>query len=263
MIDRRDKMNWLKQSLMGAMVLLALTGCNVITHEHEETYTLDTKEMTTFHINHDEGDVNIVGVEGTEQITVTAIFTAWSDESAEHAQTFSEKNLSVSLIEEQGQAFLKTSVKRGSNPEQGFIHLNIEMPNHLLLDYRQNEGQLKIEDLRSNITLQHGTNHLSLKGIQGDIQITDGAGNISIEEVSGEMIINNNAGMTKIINSTGEVRLIAGSGAVELKEHEGDVTVRSGVGNIDIDQVIGDVTILESSDGTVKIENVTGTIKQP
>ncbi|MFC0558153.1 hypothetical protein [Halalkalibacter alkalisediminis] len=256
-------MNGLKCWLISTMILITLTGCNIITFEHEETYTLDGKEITTFNINHDEGDVKVKGVEGIDQITVTAKFTAWSDDSAEQAQTFSENNLAVDLFAEDDQAFLKTSVKRGAEPEQGFIHLEIEVPNDLAFEYRQNEGQLQIESLRADLNLQHGTNHLVLKDIQGNIQITDGAGDITLEEVAGAIVINNNAGTTKINYSTGETSIIAGSGHVEINEHEGNVTIRSGVGNIAINDLDGNVTILESRDGTVTIENVTGEIAQP
>ncbi|WP_227935030.1 DUF4097 family beta strand repeat-containing protein [Alkalihalobacillus deserti] len=253
----------IKRWLISAMILVALTGCNIITYEHEETFTLDGEGVTTLNINHDEGDVTVKGVEGIDQITVTAIFAAWSDDSVEHAQTFSEENLSVELFSENEEAFLKTAVNRRDKPEQGFIHLQIEVPSHVAIEYRQNEGQLQIESMRSDLNIQHGTNQLVLKDIQGNIQIIDGAGNVSLEGVSGEIVINNNAGATKVTNSIGVASIIAGSGQVEINEHEGDVTVRSGQGNIDINDVNGDVTILESRDGMVTIENVSGKVNQP
>ena len=256
-------MNGIKCWLISAMFLVVLTGCNIITYEHEETYTLDRKGITTLTINHDEGDVKVKGVEGIEQITVTAIFTAWSDDSAEHAQTFSEKHLALDLFAEGEQAFLKTSVKRGAEPEQGFIHLEIEVPNDIAFEYRQNEGQLQIESMKADLNIQHGTNHLVLRDIQGQIQITDGAGDISLEEVSGAIVINNNAGATNVINSSGETSIIAGSGHVEMNDHKGDVTIRSGIGNITINDLDGNVTILESRDGTIVIENVSGEVNQP
>jgi len=255
----------MKQVISGLLVafsLIALTGCNIITEEYEQTYTLDATDLIAIQINHDEGDVRITGGE-SDQISVTATFTAWSDESAEHAQDFIKENLTVDLSADGSQAVLKTSVKRGNNPEQGFIHLNIEMPNNLVVDYRQNEGQLRVESMRSDLNIQHGTNHLFLNDIIGNIKITDGAGDATLEEVVGDMIINNNAGITKLVQSVGSVNLIAGSGPVDIEEHEGDITVRSGVGNININQVIGNVTILESRDGTVNIDNIIGTISQP
>lgn len=261
--QERNNMNGIKYWLISAIILITLTGCNVVTHEHEETFTLVANGLTTLTINHDEGDVQIYGVEGIDQITVTAMFTAWSDETTEHAQSFSEQNLTVDLVEENEQAFLRTSVKRGAEPEQGFIHLKIEMPSEMILEYRQNEGQLHIESMRSNLNIEHGTNHMVLKDIKGDIQITDGAGSITLEEIFGTILINNNAGATKISNSLGSANIIAGSGHVEVDEHEGDVTIRSGVGDININDVIGDVTVLESRDGAVMIENVSGEVNQP
>lgn len=256
-------MNGFKCWLLSTIILVMLTGCNIITYENEETFTLDGEGITTFNVNHDEGDVTIKGIDGIEQITVAATFTAWSDDSTEHAQTFSERNLAVDLFADGDQAFLKTSVKRGAEPEQGFIHLEIEVPSHLVVEYRQNEGQLQIESMRSSLNIQHGTNRLVLRDIEGDIQIVDGAGDIILEEVSGAIVINTNAGATKITNSVGETSIIAGSGPIEIGEHEGDVTIRSGVGSIDINDLNGDVTILESRDGTVTIENVSGEVVQP
>ncbi|MDT8861678.1 hypothetical protein N0O92_15780 [Alkalihalobacillus sp. MEB130] len=245
------------------MTLIMITGCNIVQYESEETFTLDATQLEALSINQDEGDVTITGVEGIDEVRVTATFAALSDRDVEHAKEFSENNTFLSLEEEEGIGQLITSVKRGTDIEQGFIHLHIELPPTLPIFYRQNEGQLKIVSMKSDLKVQHGSNHLTLIDIDGNVEVTDGAGHVTLENINGTISINNNAGTTSVTASNGPVRLIAGSGHIEFEDHVGDVTIRSGSGNINIVGVNGDVEILESRGGNISIEEVTGTITQP
>ncbi|KHF41788.1 hypothetical protein [Halalkalibacter okhensis] len=256
-------MNKIVSAGLLVLAIFVMTGCNIVTYENEEIFTLDSEGLEALVIDQDEGDVTITGVEGLEQIQVTATFAAMSDQDIEQAKRFSENNTSLVLEAREGNGELRTSVKRGTDIEQGFVHLEIEVPDHLPLAYRQNEGQLKILSMKSDIKLQHGSNNLTLQDIEGDVEITDGAGHVTLENVRGAISINNNAGTTNISGSSGQLKLIAGSGHVDFQDHIGDVLIRSGSGNINIVGVNGDVEILESRGGAVNIEDVTGTITQP
>ncbi|WP_332633757.1 hypothetical protein [Halalkalibacter flavus] len=256
-------MNKLVSGTMLVMAVIIMTGCNIVTYDNEEVFTLDAKGLEEFVVHQDEGDVTITGVEGLDDIHVTATFAAMSDQDIEHAKTFSENNTSLLLEAEGTTGELHTSVKRGTDIEQGFVHLEIQVPDHLPLVYRQNEGQLKILSMKSDLKVQHGSNHLSIKDIEGNVEITDGAGHVTLENVHGSITINNNAGTTNVTASSGSLQLIAGSGHVDFQDHDGDIVVRSGSGNISIVGVNGDVEILESRGGTINIEDVTGTITQP
>ncbi|GAE24820.1 lipoprotein [Halalkalibacter wakoensis JCM 9140] len=249
--------------LIYTTLLVGLAGCNIVTYENEEVFTLDADGLKEMVIHHEEGDVSIVGVPDLEQIEVTATFSAMSDENMEQAKQFTENNITLSLELDGTAGLLQTSVNRGTNVEQGFVHLEIEVPDHLSMIYRQNEGQLKIQSMKSDINVQHGANHLSLLDIEGNVVITDGAGNVTLENVNGDISINNNAGLTSVLTSAGPLQLVVGSGNVELQDHRGNVTIRSGSGNLLIQDIEGDVDILESRGGTVTIEEVTGTVTKP
>ncbi|WP_332691161.1 hypothetical protein [Halalkalibacter lacteus] len=256
-------MNKIKSGLIYLLVIVTLAGCNIVSYENEETYTLDSTGLTSLTINQDEGDVTITGVEEVDQITVTATFAALSDQDIEQAKKFSEQNTTLKLTANGDTGQLTTSVKRGAEVEQGFVHLNIEVPNNLDLQYRQNEGQLKISAMKSDIRLQHGANHLSLVDIEGNVEITDGAGDVTLENMNGEVTIHNNAGTTNVFESSGVLRLVAGSGNIDFHDHQGDITIRSGGGNINVIHVDGDVTILESRGGSIIVEDITGNVTQP
>jgi DUF4097 and DUF4098 domain-containing protein YvlB len=256
-------MSKFKSGLIYIIALVTLAGCNIVKYENEETYTLDSNGLTSFKINQDEGNVTITGVEGVDKITVTATFAALSDQDIKQAQKFSEQNTKLELTADGEIGYLTTDVKRGAEVEQGFVHLNIEVPRELDLEYQQNEGQLNISSMKSDIRLQHGANHLSLVDIDGRVEITDGPGNVTLENVNGDVTIHSNAGTTKITESSGIVKLVAGSGHIDFRNHQGDITLRGGGGNINIQSVNGNVTILESRGGSVTIEDVTGNIIEP
>lgn len=243
---------------VSVLTMSVLAGCNILSVETENTYTLDASELDVFTIEHDAGDVEIVGVEGIDEINVVSTFIAKGEDQA-RAEKFSEENLFLSLED----GVLKSKVNREAEVEQGFIDLVIEMPSDLALSYKQNEGELIVSSLRSPIKLQHGSGPMFLNDIKGDIQITDGAGNVTLDQIQGEVSIANNAGTTSVVNSSGSLEIVAGSGAVEVEEYEGDIAIRNGRGGIRVNSVNGDVTVIESQSETIVIEDVSGVVTQP
>lgn len=244
------------------VVLLALTGCNLVTYEQEKTYTLDANGLDTLSINHDVGDVTITGVEGLEEIVVHATFSAVGEE-IDRARQFSEENMGIELTSENSTGLLTTSVKQGTKQEQGYLHLAIEAPSRLKMNFRHSEGQLQISSMNAGVQLQHGVGHLTLEDIRGDVQLTDGAGNVTLTNVIGDTTIHSNAGRTSVTQSVGAVSITAGSGDVEVADYQGDVTIRSGTGNLNIQSILGDVKILENRSGTITITDITGNVTQP
>lgn len=245
------------------VAILALVGCNRWeTYEGKETYTLDASGLDTFIVKQDEGEVTITGVENSDEITVDATFSVLGEEMSE-AELFSQENMALQLTSEGSVGSLTGEITRDNKQEQGYLHLNIKVPNDLLLDYRQSDGQLEIFSMKNNIQLQHGAGPLFLEDIEGDVQLTDGAGTATFTNVSGNVTMNKNAGKTTVTQSKGDLSVIAGSGDVVISDHKGDISLRSGSGDVEIESIVGNVTILEDSSGTATISNVTGTITQP
>lgn len=244
------------------MMLTVLSGCNFVTVEETKTIQLDASGLETFLIQHDEGDVTITGVEGLDQIEVEATLSVMSEEE-EQAKTFLEEHLSMNLTEVDEGALLTTAVTRGAEIEQGNIHLKIKVPNDLKIDYKQNEGQLKVNSMTSDLVIEHGSDHLFLDQVNGTVKITDGAGKVTLTNVSGNTTINNASGETSVTKSSGNLSSTNGSGALLVEDYQGEVTVRNGSGNIKITGVDGNVTVVESQQGSVTIEDVSGQITQP
>ncbi|MCM3714918.1 hypothetical protein M3202_12590 [Alkalihalobacillus oceani] len=252
----------LLKAVIGLGIVAGLTGCNLVTYEEEQVYTLDAGELDSFVIDQDQGDVSIIGVAGTTEITVTSQVAVTSEEM-EEAEQFAERNLSLELTSEGATGYLTTAVHQENATAQGGQHLTIEVPQELMIEYKQNEGELSITDLAGNVEIQHGRGSMKLERLQGNVTISDGAGTIDVVEMAGDLSINANAGTITIADSVGNVKLIAGSGHVDISNQEGSVSVRSGSGNVTIDSVSGDVTILENRDGTLTLDNIGGTITEP
>lgn len=256
----------MKQALIkiiaGVGLIGVLSACNLVTYEAEQVYTLDAGELETFVINQDQGDVTIAGVAGTAEIKVTS-HVAVTSEEMEQAEQFAERNLSLDLSSEGTTGYLTTEVHQENQTAQGGQHLTIEVPQELMIQYKQHEGELSITDVTGDLEIQHGRGAMKLERTQGNVTISDGAGTIDIVELAGDLSINANAGTIKIADSVGDVKLIAGSGDVDVSNQEGSVSVRSGSGNVTIDTVSGDVTILENREGTLTLDNIGGTITEP
>ena len=174
--------------------------------------------------------VNITGVEDSDEIEVTATYYVIGEEM-EEAQYFKENQTSMKLEQVHSEAQLTTLIKQEGNIEQGRIHSDIRIPDNLAVVYKQSVGELKINELHSALTIQHGSGPISLKNITGPIQLTDGAGSISLERVSGEVNLNTNSGTTTLANTNGDITIMAGSGHINVNDHEGAIVV-------EVDQVI-------------------------
>ncbi|GAE30788.1 hypothetical protein [Halalkalibacter hemicellulosilyticus] len=246
---------------IGSLALaILLVGCNLETVEQQQLLELDANNIDTFMIDHDEGDVHIRSSDSTNMIEVEATFSAISDEE-ELAAAFLERNLTLSLENVDGVAMLKSSVKRIANEsEEGDIHLQISVPAHLKVELKQNAGMLHIQGLQEELVVQHGTDSLVVEDVEANVTITDGAGSVQLMNVIGDTRINNATGQTIVTESAGNIVITNGKGDIELEGFDGTVSVRSGAGHISINQVDGDVTLIESAQGNVEIENVSGEI---
>ncbi|MFA9455744.1 hypothetical protein ACERJO_03120 [Halalkalibacter sp. AB-rgal2] len=250
--------HFLKISSLALAILLV--GCNLETVEQQQVLELDASHIDSFLIDHDEGDVQIRSSDSANMIEVEATFSAISSEE-ELAAAFLERNLTLSLENVDGVAMLKTSIKRIANEsEEGDIHLEITVPAHLKVELKQNAGKLHIQGLQEELAVQHGTDSLVIEDVEANVTITDGAGSVQLMNVIGETRINNATGHTVVADSAGDIVITNGTGDVELEGFNGTVSVRSGAGHISINHVDGDVTIIESAQGNVEIENVTGEI---
>lgn len=252
----------MKRMIMFSFLLLLLTACNMASFEDEQTFTLDATGVEDFVIDHDAGEVTVTGVEGTNEITVRAVFVAESDEALLAEQFIADK-MEASLTKDGTTATLKTKINYEASREQGQLHLDIEMPNDLAIDYRQNEGPLTMKSIYADIAINHGTKSVILEDINGNIKITDGSGGLHLKNVVGELTINKNSGNIELMNNEGDVTLIAGSADVDINTHNGNITLRSGSGNVIIDNIDGDVNVIASRKGELVISNVSGTVIQP
>ncbi len=247
---------------VSCLALLGLAGCNIQTYENEQTYTLDATGLESLVIHHDEGQVDITGVDDTNEVTVIAKFVAESEDEL-LAQQFLEEKMEASLTKEGTTGQLETYINYDVGKEQGHLDLKIEMPSHLLLDFRQNEGPLTIRSMKADMKINHGTKSIILDEIIGNVAIVDGSGGLTLNNVSGDITINKNAGKTEMTETEGELTIIAGSGDIHIDKQTGNVTLRSGSGNVNVDHVDGDVTVLANRSGTLQIANVTGKITEP
>ncbi|WP_100406858.1 DUF4097 family beta strand repeat-containing protein [Bacillus solitudinis] len=254
------KMIW--QMMFFALSVLVMTGCNLVTYEENETLSISTDGITEFRVNQDEGDVSIIGEEGLEEIEVNATYSVVGEDMDE-ARIFKQNHTMIRLEGEGATAHLTTSIKRGSQKEQGNIHIDIRVPADISLVFSQNEGELTIQNLQNEMTLQHGTGGINLVNISGQIQLTDGAGNITAERLNGSTSITNNNGTLIVNDSKGELSILSGAGDVQVQEFKGPVTIRSGSGDVDIQAIDGDVTITGNSGGKLTIADVAGTIIEP
>lgn len=103
-----------------------------------------------------------------------------------------------------------------------------------------NSGNLRVDELKGNISLHTGSGNITAKEIEGEVTAEAGSGNITIEQLSGSCEAEAGSGNLKVSAEeiTGDISLQTGSGnqRLELPEMTSfSLQVNTGSGNIHTD----------------------------
>lgn len=213
-------------------------------YETTKNLNLSVEGIDTFEIDSGAGSLEIRGIDGLEEIEVTAEIIV-KGKSEKRREEFIEKNMKLSLKKKGNKAILVSGFKESSlfsSFRQKVINLTVKMPKNLDLDIDDGSGGINIEDLTGDLKVDDGSGSIDIENIKGNVNIHDGSGDIEVRDVSGDVSVND------------------GSGSIHVQYVEGSVTVSDGSGSISVNDVEKDVHIKNDGSGSVNIENVKGRV---
>lgn len=235
--------------------------------QSRESLSLALVGLKSLHIDCGAGYLKVQGVDGLEQIEVTAVITVSGIADSELA-AFKKKYIVLKLGKVADQAELIAKVDSEHSMDNLFdgrdvsINLDIRLPRQLALDIDDGSGDIKISDCGASMKLEDGSGDIRLTNIQGHVAIEDGSGEIVLAKINGQLQIEDGSGDIDLDGAGNDVEIDDGSGQINLKGILGSVVIDDGSGDIVIDGVEKDVTIDESGSGAVKIYNVKGKVRQ-
>ena len=236
--------------------------------QSRESLTLAAADLKALRIDCGAGYLKIQGVDGLEQIEVSAVLDVRGIADNELA-AFKKEYVTLKLEKVAAKAELTARIESGFSLASLFgdnhdarIDLDIRVPRRLALAIDDGSGDVDISDSDGNLKLEDGSGDIRLTNIRGQVSIDDGSGDMILAKINGMLQIEDGSGDIELNDTGNDVAIDDGSGEIRLNRTLGSVTVDDGSGDIVIDGVEKDVTIDEAGSGGVKIRNVKGKVKK-
>jgi len=213
-------------------------------YEEVRELTLDTRGIDMLSIDNGSGSVDIVGVSGTNNISVTATILV-PGKNDDKARKKIERDLVLILQQDSDVAVLKAYFEEGGLFNFGdspSVQLDVRMPEGMHLEVDDGSGSIEVANVRGDIMLDDGSGSITMTDVGGNVEIDDGSGSIFVRGVGGDISINDGSGSIKVRGVAGSVIVDDGSGSIEVSDVEEDlIIVDDGSGGLDFSNIAGRV----------------------
>ena len=234
--------------MMNKLILAAfaacLSGAALADYLEVREFTLAARGVDTVSIESGAGSLDVRGVPGTSEITVTATIEVPGRNDA-RARKAIASDMVLTFEKDSDRAELKALFDEGwSWGDSPHIHLEVRMPEGLHLEIDDGSGSIDIGNVRGDIMLEDGSGSLNMDEVGGKVEIDDGSGSITVSGVGGDLSIKD------------------GSGSISVKDVAGSVTVDDGSGGIDVRDVEQDLIIVDDGSGGLDFSNIGGRVQE-
>ena len=230
-----------RKSLL-ALFATGLSASALADFQEVRELSLATRGVDTVSIESGAGSLDVIGVPGADDITVTATIEV-SGRSDDRAREVIASDMVLSLQKDSDRAELKAWFDDGwGEGHSSHIHLEVRMPEGLHLEIDDGSGSIDIGNVRGDIMLEDGSGSLDMEKVGGNVEIEDGSGSISVSGVGGDLVIKDGSGGITVRDVNGSVTVDDGSGSIDVRNVEKDlVIVDDGSGGLDFSQIGGRV----------------------
>ena len=235
--------------MRGILILVMLSGSLAYAASHDyievKDLRLPVEGVNDLQIDAGPGDMEISGVAGASEISVTATISVPTRTDSK-ARSIIKSDLVLTLEQEGDRAILVSYFKPGKWGWDGSpnIDLKINIPNNFNLLIDDGPGSLNVQDVEGDITIDDGSGYIKMVRVGGDIKIDDGSGSISVKEVGNTVSITD------------------GSGSITVRNVGGSVVIDDGSGGIDVSDVENDLIIEEDGSGSLRVARIQGQVEQ-
>ena len=236
--------------------------------QSRESLALPAAGLKSLHVDCGAGYLKVRGVEGLEQIEVSATLVVRGIAESDLA-SFKKEYVTLKLEKDTGRAVLIAKIeadfflaKLFGGGHDARIDLDVRVPQRLSLAIDDGSGDIDVRAVDGDVNIDDGSGNINLAVIHGHVEIEDGSGDIILAEIAGSLQIEDGSGDIKVNDAGNDVDIDDGSGQIELNRIRGSVIIDDGSGDIVIDGVEKDVRIDEAGSGDVEIRNVKGRVKK-
>ena len=140
----------------------------------------------------------------------------------------------------------------------GFDRVSVkDMENNVTV--RQQHGDVNLENIRGNATINSSFTAIRAAGITGDLNLINSHGEVQVENVSGSASIENSFDSTKAQQIGKDLTVKSKHGEVQAKEIKGNASIENEYDDISCSNLGGSLKVL-GQHGAVSLEDIKGNI---
>lgn len=218
---------WITGAALAVLALplaCALDGVGDTGSTSERSYQTDAEGIRTLVVEQGDGELELVGRGGLDQVRVTL---STEEELADDALVTRREGDRLAVRQDR-------SLDDSSR-------LRIEVPSSLVAEVSDGGGVTRIEGL-AGLVYSDASGTTDVRNIDGDVEIRDGSGTLTVSGVRGRVHV-----------------VSDGSGAIEVRSVDGDLVVDEDTsGPLDVEDVTGDVEVGHKTEDAIRVVRVGG-----
>jgi DUF4097 and DUF4098 domain-containing protein YvlB len=224
--------------------------------------TLDLSHSNRLSIYAVAGDLDVIGVSGSDQAVISGKACAskeeWLEESRVNTSSGNDALIEVELpSSDNGWSFT------GSN--YVWMDLRVEVPDDLALEIKDSSGDMFLKNIAA-VEVKDSSGDIEIEAARGPISISDSSGDIDIDEAEGDLTIeSDSSGDINANGIRGSVLVVNdSSGDIDVSNISDNVVVeKDSSGDIKATRVGGDFRVLKDGSGSISPIDVSGEVQIP
>jgi len=224
--------------------------------------TLDLSKSELLKITAAAGDLEVVGVSGSQQAVINGMVCAskeaWLEQSDIYTTPGKNAEISVDLPSTDS-----GWISFGSN--YILMDLHIEVPDDLALAITDSSGDMLVTNTAA-LQIRDSSGDIEVEGARGPVSVSDSSGDIEITGAEGDVTIeSDSSGDIDAIDINGSVLVVSdSSGDINATRVSDNVVVeRDSSGDISVKDVGGDFRVLKDGSGGIRSNGVKGEVEAP
>jgi hypothetical protein len=239
---------WLVFGLSSRVPFVGFGGGNV-----ERSVELPAQSYTATRVVISGVSDMVAIVPGDDQIRITATKYGfgWNAGAAEQALN------RIDLRTEQRGDTVQVEVRRtssltGFSGRAPFVALQIAVPAGVAVETRLVSGDITIDGLRGDATLETVSGDIELDDISGDLSVNATSGNVTIDDFSGKL---------KATSISGDIDVRGAIDGADISTTSGDVTLEGVRGVIQVTTISGSIRLSDTTSAQINLETTSGDVR--
>ncbi len=229
---------------MRAVFLLLLSSAAVADYTETRELSADTAGVSLIEIDAAAGSLTVTGSSTVSAVVVEAKIVI-DGMSKEKATDFIASKTRLELTRVGDTVRLVSDIGDGgwSWRTQGYIDLEVQVPDGIDLVIDDSSGSLRVQDVMSHVAIDDGSGSVDVFNV-GSLYVDDGSGSIDVRRVAGDVEVDDGSGGLDIVDVGGSVTIDDGSGSINVRSVAADLIVlNDGSGGVDYSDIGGRVEI--------------------